>query len=224
MRVWFIGRGFTEYVEMFKLDIEKLKGKRILDCNAGASSFTAEMRKRGAEVKAADKLYNRKAEELERIAKEDLRELIKSHEKFVNRIQKGFFTDKREMIEERIRACKIFIEDYKRNSSSYVHGELPILPFKDDEFHLLLSANLLFLYEEAFTYNFHLQSVQEMVRVAREVRIYPVENIHKNRESIYLRRLINELDKNLKVSLEKVPYRLRGRSYKMLKIEKDTSA
>jgi len=31
-RVIFIGRTFEEYIDMFSLDIEELKGLRVLDC------------------------------------------------------------------------------------------------------------------------------------------------------------------------------------------------
>ena len=40
-RIIFIGRTFEEYLDMFSLSVEELKGKRILDCPAGACSFTA---------------------------------------------------------------------------------------------------------------------------------------------------------------------------------------
>jgi len=67
------------------------------------------------------------------------------------------------------------------------------LPFKDDEFHLLLSGNLLFIYEKNLSYRFHLKSVREMLRVAQEIRIYPIWNIPKRRRSVHLKRLIDNL-------------------------------
>ena len=40
-RIVFIGRTFEEYLQMFKLKEADLVGRRILDCPAGACSFTA---------------------------------------------------------------------------------------------------------------------------------------------------------------------------------------
>ena len=82
---------------------------------------------------------------------------------------------------------------------------MPKLPFKDDEFHLLLSENLLFLYEKSFSYGFHLKSIWEMLRVAQEIRIYPIWNMHKRRRSVYLKRLIDDL-MDIEISIEKTAY------------------
>ena len=43
---------------MFNLSIKDLVNGKILDCAAGASSFTAEMSKKGYEVIALDILYD----------------------------------------------------------------------------------------------------------------------------------------------------------------------
>ncbi len=40
-RIIFIGRTYEEYMDMFSLSEEELKGKKILDCPAGTCSFTA---------------------------------------------------------------------------------------------------------------------------------------------------------------------------------------
>ena len=54
----FIGRTCTEYIKMFNLDLEDIAGEKILDCAAGASSFTAMMSKKGFDIKAVDIIYN----------------------------------------------------------------------------------------------------------------------------------------------------------------------
>jgi len=220
MQVWFLGRNLNEYIKMFKLDMGELEGKRILDCNAGASSFTAQMRERGFDVKAADKLYNKSPRELENIAEESIKGLIRSHGEFMDKL-KGLFKDKNGLIENRIKTYKIFIKDYEENPDHYIPAELPKLPFKDNEFHLLLSGNLLFLYEETFNYKFHLKSIQEMLRVAQEIRVYPIQNIHKKRRSIYLTRLLKNFT-SLEISIEETPYILRDQAREMLKIKKTT--
>lgn len=56
-RIVFIGRTFEEYMDMFSLSTEELKGKTILDCPAGACSFTALGNKLGLNVTASDIAY-----------------------------------------------------------------------------------------------------------------------------------------------------------------------
>lgn len=52
-RIAFIGRTFHEYYHMLGLDHGLLRG-RVLDCPAGASSFTAECARQGYDVTACD--------------------------------------------------------------------------------------------------------------------------------------------------------------------------
>ena len=57
----------------------------------------------------------------------------------------------------------------------YVGASLPLLPFFDREFDLVLCAHLLFVYAKRFDFDFHLAACRELVRVSRqEVRIHPI--------------------------------------------------
>ena len=75
-----------------------------------------------------------------------------------------------------------FLDDYKRNPSWYIAGELPDLPFEDGEFDLVVSANFLFLYEDLLDYSFHAESVREMLGSGKRLEyflctIYTEENV-----------------------------------------------
>ena len=51
---------------------------------------------------------------------------------------------------------------------------MPRLPFADCEFDLTLVSYLLFAYQDRFDYEFHRDSILEIMRVTRgEARIYP---------------------------------------------------
>lgn len=56
-RVVFIGRTFDEYMKMFDLSIESLQNKKLLDCPAGACSFTAIASQHGIDSTSADIVY-----------------------------------------------------------------------------------------------------------------------------------------------------------------------
>jgi hypothetical protein len=71
-------------------------------------------------------------------------------------------------------AFAIFFADFKINPQRYVAGELPRLPFADGEFDLTLVSYLLFAYQDRFDYEFHRDSILEIMHMTRgEARIYP---------------------------------------------------
>jgi ubiquinone/menaquinone biosynthesis C-methylase UbiE len=74
----------------------------------------------------------------------------------------------------RERASAIFFADYSAHPERYREGELRRLPFHDSEFDLTLVSYLLFAYQDRFDYEFHRDSILEIMRVTRgEARIYP---------------------------------------------------
>jgi hypothetical protein len=57
----------------------------------------------------------------------------------------------------------------------YVGSSLPLLPFFDGTFDLVLCAHLLFTYASRFDFDWHVAACRELVRVsADEVRIHPL--------------------------------------------------
>ena len=84
-RIIFIGRTFEEYLDMFSLSVEELKGKRILDCPAGACSFTAVGNNEfGLAVTACDIAYYHSSEDLKNKGLQDMEHVMKSMEKAKN--------------------------------------------------------------------------------------------------------------------------------------------
>ena len=74
----------------------------------------------------------------------------------------------------------------------YVPGLLPKLPFADGQFDITLVSYLLFVYEDQFDYEFHRQSLLEVMRVTRgEARMYPLVSFEAVRCS-YLDQLKND--------------------------------
>ncbi|RIN31097.1 SAM-dependent methyltransferase, partial [Staphylococcus succinus] len=56
-RIIFIGRTYKEYLNMFDLSLPELERKKILDCPAGACSFSAIGRQKGLNIEACDIAY-----------------------------------------------------------------------------------------------------------------------------------------------------------------------
>src|SRR5512145_984917 len=87
----FIGRSWAEYIKMFDLDLEKLKGKKILDCAAGASSFTSFMSKNGYDATAVDLLYDKDSKFLKNRCENHLQALVNALEKIEGEFVWSFF-------------------------------------------------------------------------------------------------------------------------------------
>ncbi|QUH23087.1 class I SAM-dependent methyltransferase [Methanobacterium alkalithermotolerans] len=222
-KIWFLGRGFEEYLLMFNLNLNNLKNCRILDCNAGASSFTTHMHKRGYDVTAADMLYGPNPEDIEKITSHDFKTLMDAHKGLEDKVEWGFFKDLAEMMAYREKCYKEFYQDYKNSfNHRYVPEKLPDLNFPDKSFHLVLSSHLLFLYDDRLDYEFHLDSIREMLRVSRdEVRIYPIISINgKGKHSTYLKQIIEDLSPDYYLDIQPVKYQFRRGANEMLCIKK----
>ncbi|MCZ8518059.1 MULTISPECIES: class I SAM-dependent methyltransferase [Paenibacillus] len=175
-------RSFDEYLLMFSLNSGQLEAGPILDVASGASSFVAEASCRGLQAAAADPLYAMTAEE---ISEHGRVEIDVSTEKLGNlqhRFDWSYYggLDRHRAMREA--SLQRFSEDFAegKESGRYVPALLPHLPYEADSFSLVLCSHFLFLYQDQFDYDFHLEAVKELLRVCRpggEVRIYPVYSL-----------------------------------------------
>jgi hypothetical protein len=187
-RVVLLGRTFDEYCGFFLLEPEKLKGKRVLDVAAGVSSFCAEANAQGIRVTALDPVYTCTPEEIEKRAKPDLDKVIAGL-RGLPTYRWTAYRDPEHVRELRQRALDRFLPDFVEHRQRYVSGALPKLPFGDKMFDLTLVSYFLFAYQEHFTYDFHRDSLLELMRVTHgELRIYPTVTFEAER-SVYLTRL-----------------------------------
>ncbi len=127
-----------------------------------------------------------------------------------------------------MKAPQAFLADYEnggKREGRYVVGELPKLGFLErDKFDLALCSHFLFLYSDQLSYNFHRQSIMEMLRIASEVRIFPLLTLML-KVSPYVKPLMEELKaEGFSVSVEKVDYELQRGGNEMLWIQRRARA
>lgn len=169
------GRSFDEYKRMFGLQKENLK-LPIIDCGGGPSSFNVEMHNLGYKVISCDPIYQFTTEEIaKRIAEITpimTQGLKDNYDNFVWQYMKN----PEDLKEKRLSAMKLFLADFERGlqQGRYLDRALPNLNFETKKFALALCSHLLFTYSEQLSYEFHLQAIKEMSRVAKEVRIFPL--------------------------------------------------
>jgi hypothetical protein len=213
------GRSFDEYCRMFSLGEEELS-RSILGCGDGPASFNAEATRRGHRVTSCDPIYRWTRAEIEgRVAATYEQVLAQTRQN-----QDSFVWDTIRSVEElgdaRMRAMRLFFDDFDqgRRGGRYVEAALPDLPFEDQTFDLALCSHFLFLYSDHRDEQFHVAAVRELVRVAREVRIFPLLGLD-GRRSPYVDRVAADLaEMGVNVSIDQVAYEFQRGGNEMLRI------
>lgn len=202
-----LGRSLSEYELMFDLTEADLE-RKIIGVADGPASFNAEMKELGKNIISIDPLYSYHGVEI----KEQFYKVIDDVVNQLRTTQEDYnwviFKSPDEYKQHRIKTLEKFISDYEtgRKDGRYICGELPHLEIEDAPFDLALCSFFLFFYTEQLTYEFHIASVKEILRLANEVRIYPLLDISLNR-SEHLDPVINELKKEgFSVEIKKVEY------------------
>jgi hypothetical protein len=168
-----LGRTFEEYRRYFLLEPDRLVGKRVLDVAGGVSSFCAEANDLGIKVTSLDPIYSLSPQQITERSGTDLDSVYRTIGQ-VPTYRWGYYKNPDYMRQLRERAFTLFLADYTTHSERYVAGGLPIVPFTDSEFDLTLVSYFLFAYQDRLDYEFHRDSILEIMRVTRgEARIYP---------------------------------------------------
>ncbi|HNX04219.1 MAG TPA: methyltransferase domain-containing protein [Opitutales bacterium] len=169
------GRSFDEYVRMFDLSAADLE-KRIFGCGDGPAAFNATLAARGGRIVSADPVYAFSAKEIE--GRIDV-----TYEKVMAQLRANAgdylwteFSGPEEVGATRMAAMKAFLADYEagRAAGRYVAASVPELPFADASFDLALVSHFLFLYAAQMDADFHVRALRELLRVAKEVRVFPI--------------------------------------------------
>jgi hypothetical protein len=171
----FYGRTLTEYQQVFNLDISHWRGRTVLDCPAGVSSFVSEANRQGVRAVACDPQYGRDVHDLADLARTCMDRLMENLRRNAQSYNWTFYSSIPAVRQYRLAALERFIRDYPAGliEGRYVKSMMSSLPFADRSFDLVLSWND-YLSSEPLDYPIGLAGVLELFRVSRtEVRIYP---------------------------------------------------
>lgn len=169
------GRSAREYELMFGLNAEDMSSV-ILDCGGGPASFNAEMTARGHRVISVDPMYSFSGPEIQRHFEATFENMLAQVRSTPDDWTWTYHRNPDDLCANRRAALERFLADYDagKREQRYVVGELPALPFPANKFGLAVCSHLLFLYSDLLSAEFHVLSVRELCRVAREVRIFPL--------------------------------------------------
>jgi hypothetical protein len=173
----------------------------------GPASFNAQATRNGWRVTSVDPIYQFPAEQrFEAVVDRIFDQVYSSPDDWTWSFHKG---------PDSLRACREkavrdFAEDFGGASGDgrYVIGELPVLPFRARTFDIALCSHLLFLYSDFLDLKFHTDSIAEMLRVAGEVRIFPLLSLDLTR-SCHLDGVIEKFTaRGYAVHIDQVAYEL----------------
>ena len=214
------GRSFQEYREIFNLTEADLD-KSILGCGDGPASFNSELTLRGGRVTSIDPTYLFSADALQSRIAEVYQEIMPQAEKNKEMYIWENIPSVEALGKIRMNAMNKFIADYETGKSEgrYIPESLPNLSFNDKSFDLALCSHYLFLYSEHVDLEQHIASIEELSRVSREVRIYPLLSLN-GEESPHLKEVILALSTTeLSCSIENVGYQFQKGATQMLVVK-----
>ena len=215
------GRNMEEYKSMFLLNEEDMK-KKIAGFGDGPASFNFEAHRLGYDIISYDPIYQFKKEELEKRIEEVRAIVMKQMSENQNNYVWTKIHNLQELEQIRMEAMKLFLNDFEVGLSEgrYRYHELPnCLPVEENYYDIGLSSHFLLLYTQ-LGFDFHIKAIDEMLRVCKEVRIFPVVDLDDNQADM-ISDIIDEFKKEYDVELKVTNYQFQKNANKMLVIRKE---
>lgn len=214
------GRSYEEYLAMFALDAHDL-GLRILGCGDGPAAFNADLNKQASSVVSLDPLYVFDTAQIRQRITETYATVMAQMQQNQADYAWTQISSLEQLANTRMDAMEKFLADFAlgKQQGRYITGELPHLPFESNSFDLVLCSHFLFLYSAHLSEAFHLQAIEDMLRVAKEVRIFPLLTLDGTK-SPYLKTVMEHFAaQGFRVFVQQVAYEFQRGANEMLRIK-----
>ncbi len=214
------GRTLEEYKNMFNLTDSDIN-KRIVSFGDGPASFNHEMTIQNKSVTSLDPIYQFSKDDLKNRIEETRDTVIKQMRENQNIFIWSSIKDVDELERIRMNTMSNFLADFElgKKQRRYVPHELPdITNFKEQNFELGLSSHFLILYSK-LGLDFHIKSIAEMLRICKEARIFPLVNLNADKSEV-LDGILEEFEKDFKLSIEPVEFEFHKGGNQMLRIQR----
>lgn len=215
------GRSLEEYQRMFALT-ESDQHLKILGCGDGPASFNFEMTHQGYNVTSIDPIYEFSVAQIEQ-------QIQKTADTIVTQLAQAShdyiwvdYPDVQQLASHRLATMQKFLADFEKGKTEkrYQAQSLPALDFADYTFDLALCSHFLFLYSSQLSLEFHCAAIEELCRVAKEVRIFPLLGLDCQ-PSPYLKSVQQMCaSRGFKAEIVKVAYEFQKGGNEMLQIRR----
>lgn len=219
------GRSFGEYQRMFALTDADM-GLRILGCADGPASFNAAATRRGMRVTSCDPMYRCEAAEIRQRIAATYDTVLEQTRKNAAEFVWTAITSVEELGAMRMAAMTEFLDDYDRGKEEgrYLDAALPALPFAGGSFDVALCSHFLFLYSTQLGQTFHRAALDELCRVAAEVRIFPLLALGGYRSPLVEENVERLRGAGFELTVERVPYEFQRGGNEMMRIRRRSLA
>ncbi len=213
------GHHLDEYQDMFDLPHAAL-AMRFLEFQSGGSAFQAEMRLKAAHLVSYDAWFDldqsRLQQTVERSFATRLAQIKARQEAFD--LQRYGSLD--HLVSYRRQGMAKFFQDYDLGHAEgrYVVARAPCLPFAAFFFDYALSSHHFFSATAPQTVDYHVHTIQELARVAKEVRIFPLVDADGVPSSFLGPVILALQQKNFGIEVRDVLYHLQPKGNAMLRI------
>lgn len=214
------GRNIDEYRKMFMLSDNDMNMK-IAGFGDGPASFNCQATEQGFSVTSFDPVYQFTREQIAKQI-EKVRTVVMNQMK--HNMENYVWTDIKNLDElenRRLSAMRIFLDDFEQGKAEgrYIYHELPLkVNLSDNSFDIGLSSHFLLMYT-SLGYDFHIRSITEMLRVCRQIRIFPIVDLDAEKTDLTTN-VINYFSKEYSVRIADTSYEFQKGENKMLIIEK----
>nr|WP_321356316.1 hypothetical protein [uncultured Draconibacterium sp.] len=214
------GRNLDEYISMFNLTSLD-RTEKIISFGDGPASFNSEMTKRNGKVISIDPLYQFSSQEIKQRIDEIKGIVIEQTKNNTGNFVWRMIKNVKELEQIRLSAMAKFLQDFEngKKEKRYINHELPNkTEFDDLAFDLGLSSHFLLLYSQ-LGLDFHIASIAEMLRISKEIRIFPILNLDAKKSEL-LADIIEYFGSDFVVNIQKVNYEFQKNGNEMLKIKR----
>lgn len=210
------GRNMDEYRLMFQLSDSDLS-KRIAGFGDGPASFNYEATQKGYSVTSFDPIYCFSRDDLQKRIDEVRVSVMKQMRENADNYVWTHIKSLDELENVRMSAMQLFLSDYERGKEEkrYICHELPEkLPYTDKAFDIGLSSHFLLMYT-MLGYDFHMKAMNEMLRVCKEIRIFPIVDLDANKTEL-ISNVIKYFKNHYEVEIRDTQYEFQKGGNKML--------
>jgi len=214
------GRNLEEYSRIFKLTESDFQS-RILSFGDGPASFNFEMTKLDRKVISLDPIYQFTKDELKQRIAETKDTILEQTRTNLDNFVWTNIKSIQDLEQIRMDAMNNFIDDFElgKTQERYIYHELPnSTKYSNLSFDLGLSSHFLILYSQ-LGLDFHVKSISEMLRICKEIRIFPILNLNAIKSEV-LDGIIDYFKSDFQISIDSVDYEFQKGGNQMLKIKR----
>ncbi len=214
------GHQLSEYQDMFDLPQAALS-MRFLEFQSGVSSFQADMREQAAHLVSYDSWFELNKQALQHTAElsfvERLSQISQRAEELDFSCCGGSLD---QLVLNRREGMTKFFQDYEPGHAEgrYLFAAQSRLPFSDFFFDYALSAHHFFSASAPQSLDYHVKTLEELARAAKEVRIFPLVDGQGVPSAILGPVILALQHKNYGIEVRDVAYHLQPRGNAMLRI------